>query len=126
MKSFITSLVIAAFIIAGSIFYGMHIDNVSSELMTMNERITHEVEEADFKGAKSAADELQSYFDKKRALLGATDNHETLDKIEINLQELFSYIEGSQRTDALSRCNVLGYLYKHLPRNYKLRFENIL
>ena len=126
MKSFITSLVIAAFIIAGSIAYGMHIDKISSELLTINTRLTDEVEADDFAGARETADEVQTYFNKKRAMLGATDNHETLDKIEINLQELFSYVEGGQKTDALSRCRVLGYLYEHLPRNYKLRFENIL
>ena len=126
MKSFITSLVIAAFIIAGSIAYGMHIDKISSELLTINTRLTDEVEADDFAGARETADEVQEYFNKKRAMLGATDNHETLDKIEINLQELFSYVEGGQKTDALSRCRVLGYLYEHLPRNYKLRFENIL
>ena len=126
MKSFITSLVIAAFIVAGSIAYGMHIDKISSELVTINARLMHAIEAEDFENAEEIADEVQSYFNKKRAMLGATDNHEVLDKIEINIQELFSYVEGRQRTDALSRCRVLGYLYEHLPKNYKLRFENIL
>ena len=126
MKSFITSLVIAAFIVAGSIAYGMHIDKISSELVTINAQLTHAIEDKDFAQAEEIANEVQSYFNKKRAMLGATDNHEVLDKIEINLQELFSYVEGSQQTDALSRCRVLGYLYEHLPKNYKLRLENIL
>lgn len=126
MKSFITSLVIAAFIVAGSIAYGMHIDKISSELVTINTRLTDALEAEDFERAGEIVDEVQSYFDKKRAMLGATDNHEVLDKIEINMQELFSYVEGRQKTDALSRCRVLGYLYDHLPKNYKLKFENIL
>ena len=126
MKSFITSLVIAAFIVAGSIAYGMHIDKISSELVSINTRLTDAIESDDFDGAGEIVDEVQSYFDKKRAMLGATDNHEVLDKIEINIQELSSYVEGGQKTDALSRCRVLGYLYEHLPKNYKLKFENIL
>ncbi len=126
MKSFITSLVIAAFIIAGSIAYGAHIDNVSSELLDINARLTDAVEEDDFDAAMNSVNEARAYFDKKRAMLGATDNHETLDKIELNLQELLSYVEGRAKTDALSRCRVLGCLYEHLPKNYKLKFENIL
>ena len=126
MKSFITSLVIAAFIVAGSIAYGMHIDNVSSELVSINERITEALEADDFDKAGEITGEVKSYFAQKRVMLGATDNHEVLDKIEINIQELVSYVEGRQKTDALSRCRVLGYLYEHLPKNYKLKFENIL
>ena len=56
MKSFITSLVIAAFIIAGSIAYGMHIDKISSELLTINTRLTDEVEADDFAGARETAE----------------------------------------------------------------------
>ena len=123
MKSFITSLVIAAFIVAGSIAYGMHIDKVSSELVSINTRLIDTLEAEDFDGAEEVVNEVQSYFDKKRAMLGATDNHEVLDKIEINIQELCSYVEGRQKTDAISRCRVLGYLYDHLPKNYKLKFE---
>ena len=126
MKSFITSLVIAAFILAGSIAYGMHIDKISSELMSINERLTDALEMEDFDKAEEVTNEVQAYFDKKRAMLGATDNHEVLDKIEINIQELYSYVEGRQKADSLSRCRVLGYLYEHLPKNYKLKFENIL
>ena len=126
MKSFITSLVIAAFIVAGSIAYGMHIDKVSSELVSINTRLTDAIEADDFDGAGKIVDEVKSYFGEKRVMLGATDNHEVLDKIEINIQELFSYVEGRQKADALSRCRVLGYLYEHLPKNYKLKFENIL
>ena len=126
MKSFITSLVIAAFIVAGSIAYGMHIDNVSSELVSINTRLIDTLEADDFEEAEEIVDEVKTYFDKKRAMLGATDNHEVLDKIEINIQELLSYVEGRQKADALSHCRVLGYLYEHLPKNYKLKFENIL
>ena len=126
MKSFITSLVIAAFVVAGSIAYGMHIDKISSELVSINTRLADAIEADDFTRAEEITDEVQSYFTKKRAMLGATDNHEVLDKIEINMQELSSYVDGRQKTDAISRCRVLGYLYEHLPKNYKLKFENIL
>ena len=51
MKSFITSLVIAAFIVAGSIAYGMHIDKISSELVTINARLMHAIEAEDFENA---------------------------------------------------------------------------
>ena len=126
MKSLIISLVIAAAIIAGSIAYGMHMDKVSSELMNVNERLTQSIMEEDFAKASEIAEEMREYLDKKRTMMTATDNHEVLDKIEIYMRELSSYIGEENKADALSRCRVLEYLYDHLPKNYELRLENVL
>ena len=126
MKSFIISLVIAAIMIAGSIVYGNHMTSMSEELVAANNRLTQALEDENYTSAKYTADKISDYLENKRALLAATDNHEVLDKIEIYLEELYSYIEGAHKADALSRCRVLGFLYEHLPKNYELKLENIL
>ena len=48
------------------------------------------------------------------------------DKIEMNISEVEGYINGGEQTDAVSHCRVLGFLFEHLPKNYKFKLENIL
>lgn len=126
MKSFIISLAIAALIVAGSVAYGIHMQTVSEELISINDRLSQAVEEENYESASYMTEKIEDYLNSKRTLLAAIDNHEVLDKIEMNLEELSSFIEGAQKTDALSKCRVLGFLYEHLPKNYELKFENIL
>ncbi len=126
MKGVIISLCIAVVMVVGSVIYTSHIDAVSEELAEMNRSIIMALEEADFDAAERETVKMAEYLDKKDTVLAATGNHEEIDTIEINVFELVSYIHGEQKTDALARCNVLGFLFEHLPKNYKLKLENIL
>lgn len=126
MKGVIISACIAVVLIAGSIAYTNHIDTVSENFVEMNQSIVMALEEDDFETAEKEIVKMVEYMDKKATVLAATGNHEDLDKIEMNLSELVSYIRGGNQTDALARCNVLGFLFEHLPKNYKLKLENIL
>ena len=74
------------------------------------------------------APEYASGFKIERAddVLAATGNHEDFDKIEMNISEVEGYINGGEQTDAVSHCRVLGFLFEHLPKNYKFKLENIL
>lgn len=126
MKSFIISWCIAAAIVFGGIAYASHIQTISDELVSVNDRLTQALEEENFESASYMTEKIKLYIDEKRTLLAATDNHDVLDKIDMNMQELVSYIEGGHKADALSKCRVLGYLYGHMPKNYEIRLENIL
>lgn len=126
MKSLIISLVIAIAIIGSSIFYQAHLNSVSKELISKNDKIEESIKKGDYIAAKNLTDDSMAYLEKQRTILAATDNHEVLDKIEMNLNELYEYIKGSQETDAMSKCSVLRFLYEHLPKNYELKLENIL
>ncbi len=66
------------------------------------------------------------YLDENSTVLAATGNHEDFDKIEMNISEVEGYINGGEQTDAVSHCRVLGFLFEHLPKNYKFKLENIL
>ena len=59
-------------------------------------------------------------------MLAATGNHEEIDKIEITIAELKEYILQHSKADALAHTEALNVLFRHLPKNYKLRTENIL
>lgn len=126
MKSVVISVIIAAIVIAGSIVYTSNLERVSKELSEINGRISECLEEEDYSGADAEIEHLKAYLNSRRAVLDATGNHEEIDKIEMNLYELSEYSKGEKKTDALSRCRVLDFLFEHLPLNYKLKPENIL
>ena len=126
MKGVIISGVIAILILIGSIAYTNHIENVSEELSDINKVIIEAITAENYSKASSSAKELNDYLDSHRAILEATGNHEEIDKIEMNISELVEYIDGGEKTDALSNCRVLDFLFDHLPKNYEMKLENIL
>lgn len=126
MKGVIISLCLAVAVVAGSIAYTKHMDTVSKELGEINNEVMTLLENDDFDGALGAIEKLTSYLDKKRTILAATGNHEEFDKIEMNISEMTGYTEGGHKTDALSNCKVLSFLFEHLPKNYEMKLENIL
>lgn len=126
MKSVVVSVIIAAIVVAGSLFYTRSLEKVSEELIEINEQISQYIEAEDYSGANSEIERLSAYLDSRRAVLDAIGDHEEMDNIEMNLSELEEYAKGEKKTDALSRCHVLDFLFEHLPLNYKLKLENIL
>ena len=125
MKGVIASAVIAAVIVAGSVAYTNHIDKVSRELGEINDRVMAFLYDGDYESAGDEIEKLVQYLDENRTVLAATGNHEDFDKIEMNISEVEGYINGEEQTDAVSHC-VLGFLFEHLPKNYKFKLENIL
>ena len=126
MKSFIISAVLAVIVIAGSMFYTYKIDKVSEKMSDINKQIISCLDKKNYEGASDKIYELKEFLDEKSTLMAAMGDHEDLDNIETNLSELEKYTEGKNRTDALSKCAVLSFLFKHLPESYHLRLENIL
>lgn len=126
MKGVVISAVIAVLIVLGSIAYTNHIESVSNELGEINDAIIEALTSENYVQAAVHTKELNDYLDSHRAILEATGNHEEIDKIEMNISELSEYIEGEEKTDALSNCRVLDFLFGHLPKNYELKWENVL
>lgn len=126
MKSVIISAIIAAVMVAGSILYSNNLDNISAELIKINDNIGESLKKEDFESANADIEKMRDYLEKKRSMLDATGNHAEMDNIEMNIFELLEYSKEEQKADALSKNRVLGFLYKHLPVNYKLKWENIL
>lgn len=126
MKSVVVSVIIAVIVVAGSLFYTRSLERVSGELIEINKQISERIEAEDYSGANSEIERLTEYLDSRRAVLDAIGDHEEMDNIEMNLSELEEYAKGEKKTDALSRCRVLNFLFEHLPLNYKLKLENIL
>lgn len=126
MRSVVISILIAAAIVAGSIAYTNHLENLSEEFLQINKKITEYVDAEDYFNADSEIERLSVYLDKKRVVLDATGNHDEIDEIKMNLSELAEYSKGQKKTDALSKCHTLDILFEHLPMDYELKLENIL
>ena len=126
MKAFVTSIVIAVIIVAGSAMYTHELETISDELVAINDVITENIENGQYDEANGKISELDRYLEEKREMLATTGNHQELDTIQINLSELKRFSQGEMQTDALSRCQVLDFLFHHLPQDYRLKIENIL
>lgn len=126
MKSLIISVILAGIMIAGSLLYTCKIEDVSAEMSEINERITDCLENERYDDAGAAVYELKEFMDKKNTLLATMGGHEDLDKIAMNLAELERYTKERNKADALSKCAVLDFLFKHLTEGYHLKAENIL
>lgn len=126
MRSFICAIIIGIILVTGSIAYTNHIEKISDELIECNNIIYSLVSEENYSEAEKIIEMLSLYIDNKTLMLAATGNHEEIDKIEITIAELKEYILQHSKADALAHTEALNVLFRHLPKNYKLRTENIL
>lgn len=126
MKSFITSLIIAIIIISSSFFFTHSIEKTSKKLLKDNREIIELIENNDYENAYSLTKDMQEYVNKKKISLAVIMDHGDLDKIESSIAELESYIDHEIKSDALAKCNTLDVIIRHMPKNYKLKIENVL
>lgn len=126
MKSFITSLVIAAILITGRIIYTTQLSKKSNNLMQIIDDIEICINNDDFKTAAEHIEKLSNEISDFEPFFLATGDHAEIDNIEINLSELKSLTEGELKSQALAKVYVIKFLFKHLPQNTFLSFENIL
>lgn len=125
MKSVVIVLIMSAVMLAGGIFYMNRINDVSEEFIRINGEIKEAVLNNRFDTASDKVDEIYEYMDRKERYFETFSDHEELDKIEMNLAELDEYIKANYKAEAAAKTNVLDFLFKHLPQNYKLKVENI-
>lgn len=126
MKSFIISVIIGIFVVLGSMYYTYSIEKVSKELIEDNKKLVLLLKEEDFKGASKLAGDMADYLDKEKIKLAIIMDHSELDKIEMGIAELEGYIEGEIKTDALAKCSMIDVMVRHMPKNYKVKLENVL
>ena len=126
MRSLIVAIVIGTLTVMGSVSYSKHLDRISSEMMEKNREIETEILKDNYRGAAEKTKELSKYVRKKRTVLDAVGNHQELDEIERNLSELVAFSEDEMHADAMAKCYSLDFLIKALPRNFKMKIENIL
>ncbi len=125
MKSFIAAIVLFGVLVAGGICFVESVDDISAQMLSQNSKITYLIENERFGEAKPLVKKLSDYIEQKRAVILTTMDHSYVDTIELYICELEKYVEYHAKNDALAKSNVLSKLFKNLPRNYKLKWENI-
>lgn len=126
MKSFLTALSLALIIIAGSCFSLAHLEKVSDNLVEVNKKITAALENDDYTAADESIAVLYDYIEQYEPFFAAIGNHAEIDNIEMNLAELKAYSAGRLKYDALAKSQSLDFLFGHLPKNSRIKIENIL
>ena len=126
MRSFICALVITAVIISSCLLYVNKMDEISLEMITINERTYDFIAGENYTEAEKSTEELKQYLEDNRVLLAATGDHEEIKELEIRCCELTEIIRCGIYCDAMAKCASIEMLLRHLPSNYKMRAENIL
>lgn len=126
MRSFITAVILFAVLVGGGVLLVDYIEDISDELREQNKYITQLIENDELDEAAKHIDNLRKYMDEKREIVSSTMEHGYADTIEIYICELEKYVDCKSKNDALARSRVLDMLFEHLPRNYRLKWENIL
>ncbi len=126
MKSFFVALSLAFVIIICGCFSLNHVERISHKLSEENDRIIYALENDDFVSADTSISILYEYIEKNEPFFAAIGNHEEIDNIEMNLAELKAYSAGRLKYDALAKSRSLAFLFGHLPKNLRIKIENIL
>jgi len=126
MTSFIISLIIGVAIVTGSIFHTNHVVRVSETLAECTTEIEELLQNENFDEAVYVVESLEKSLKENKALLESSGNHEELLKIELTCEELKTFTAEKSKTDALVQCASLRVLLKNMPKNYRVRAENIL
>ena len=125
MRSMIVAAILLGVVLGGGAAYTSLLTDVSLELVNINEEVQKKLEEENYDEAIDRIGKMSQYLSENEAILAAMGNHEEIDKMRTNLAELYRYTNDKMRTDALSKSEVLEFLYLHLPKNYQLKLENI-
>ena len=126
MKSFIAAMLMGICLVFGCTIYMNEVEEVSDRLNMLNKEMIDFVKREDYENAKKTHKRVDKYLKDKTLMLAATGNHTELDQMQIYLSQVIEYIEAEQRGDALAFCKSLEIMFEHLPKNYRLRAENIL
>lgn len=126
MKSLIIAVIIASIIVFGGVYATNKLSDVSENLIDMCEEMNESIEENDFKKADKLIEKISKYVDENYVMFATSIDHNEIDKIEMNVNQMKSYIKEKQKADALSFGNVLLGLFEHLPKDYKFKLENII
>ncbi len=126
MKSLIIAILIATVIIFGGIYATDKLGDISSYLLDLCEQTSDAVKNDDFQVAGELIGEMEGCVEENYIMFATSIDHNEIDKIEMNIKQMQVYIEQEQKADALAYGNVLIGLFEHLPKDYRLKLENIL
>lgn len=126
MRSTICAVIILVFIVAGGILSTKALENFSSELYTLTNNVYTFSLMGDYEEAEKNLDKVDSLIEEKKVLIGSMIDHVEFEKIELNFQKLRVYVKERIPMQIKTYCRILDYQIELLPKDYKLKAENIL
>ena len=126
MKSLIVALIIAFSIIFTGIYSTRKLENMSSYLIEMCDKTNKEIENDNFEKAEEYIAQIENFVEENYTMFASTIDHNEIDKIDMNIDQMKTYVSYGQKADSLSYGNALLGLIKHLPKDHRLKIENIL
>ena len=126
MKSFVISIILAACIIGGGIWYAAYLEDFSDKLLEQNEEIRLLLSKEKYADAREAEEELSRAWESGKNALASTLDHGNIDDIEKSLAEIKAYTDEGAKADTLAKCEVLRIMLEHLPNSCSFKLENIL
>ncbi len=126
MRSFILSIVLLGMINFFSILHSYALDKITNSLISQNNMIIEKIYDDSYDTALSQLNRLDEYVDSHHIILAATLDHSILNKIDEYIAEAGGYISECQRSDSLTACFRLSTFLENMPKNYRLKIDNIL
>lgn len=126
MKSLLVAVLIAIVIIFSGIYSTKKLEDMSLCLIEICNQANDEIKAENFKKAEEYVKIMELCVEENYTMFASTIDHNEVDKIDMNIDQMRIYIEERQKADALAYGNVLIGLIEHLPKDHKLRIENIL
>lgn len=126
MKSFVTAMLIALFLVFGGVAFNNGINGVTARFLARLDEVEAAVINEDFARAAEKSSAMSAELAKSKPLLCAVINHENIDEAEECLSELCAYAESSDKEESAVQCRRLRRLLSRLPENYSVSAQNIL
>ena len=125
-KEAIISIVLIIIIIIGNIITQRYAEKTINTLTSKLEELKIEIlEDKKEKSTDKNMDEIIEKWDIKHVKLAYFIEHNELERIEINLIGMKSYIRDMEKTEAVSKIEETKFLLENLEKKYKIHLENI-
>ena len=125
-KEAIICIVLIMIIIIGNIITQNYAEKTINTLTEELEKIRIDIlDEKKEKDIDKNMEEIIEKWDKKHEKLAYFIEHNELERIEINLIGMKSYIRDMEKTEAVSKIEETKFLLENLEKKYKIHLENI-
>lgn len=125
MKSLITALIIAGVIVAGGLYCTNQVEELMAELTKKSDSIAENINNDGYDSAKDILLGIEKSLENDAVILASYLDHNELDKIEVAVAQLEVYLERKEKTPALAGVNTLKRYFRRIPKDYRVKLENI-
>ncbi|HHU71835.1 MAG TPA: DUF4363 family protein [Clostridiales bacterium] len=125
MKNIVISLIISVIMIISMSFSIKYLNNVSQDLVRLNDEIEKSITDGNWDRAYNTTIELTEKWKDYSKKIKLFSNHDEIDNIEMELQKLPQYIKEKTKDESLASTYVLKFLLNHIADLEKVNIENI-